>query len=92
VGCSVVRMTECDADIAAANAAWRFKVVCEDGAYVRVGLELSSRHLYTVPCNSIVEVSERCVNNQGLARLRTADGWISEMLNPLSGQVSTNAK
>lgn len=76
-------------ELALESAAWRYRVVCEDGAYVRSGLELSSRHLYTVPHNSVVEVTERCVNNQGLARLRTADGWISEMLNPLSGQVST---
>jgi hypothetical protein len=74
-------------ETAATNAAWRYRVVCEDGAYVRSGLELSSRHLYTIQHNSVVEVMERCVNNQGLARLRTSDGWISEMLNPLSGQV-----
>ena len=73
---------------AAAEAAFNYRVVCEDGAYVRVGLELSSRHVVTIPYDSVVEVTERCVNNQGLARLRTADGWISEMLNPLSGQVS----
>lgn len=75
-------------EAALANASWRYKVVCEDGAFVRTGLELSSRHLYTIPHNSVIDVSERCINNQGLARLRTNDGWISEMLNPLSGQVS----
>ena len=68
------------------EAAFNYRVVCEDGAYVRAGLELSSRHIYTIGSQSLVEVTERCVNNQGLARLRTADGWISEMLNPLSGQ------
>lgn len=33
------------------------------------------------------QISERRINDQGLARLRTADkhGWISEQLNPLSG-------
>jgi hypothetical protein len=71
---------------AASQAAFLYRVVCDDGAYVRAGLELSSRHLYTVGSQSLVEITERCVNAQGLARLRTADGWISEMLNPLSGQ------
>jgi len=74
-------------EIAEANAAWKYKVICDDGAFVRTGLELSSRHLYTVPRTTVVEVLERRVNNQGLARLRIGDGWISEMLNPLSGQV-----
>lgn len=74
------------AAVALAQAAFHYRVVCEDGAYVRAGLELSSRHLYTIASQSTVEVLERCVNVQGLARLRTADGWISEMLNPLSGQ------
>jgi len=74
------------AAVALAQAAFHYRVVCEDGAYVRAGLELSSRHLYTIASQSTVEVLERCVNIQGLARLRTADGWISEMLNPLSGQ------
>lgn len=68
-------------------AKYNYRVICEDGAYVRAGLELSSRHLYTISSQSIVEVTERLINNQGLARLKTADGWISEMLNPLSGQV-----
>jgi hypothetical protein len=76
-----------DRETAVLQSSWRFRVVCDDGAYVRTGLELSSRHLYTIPSNSLLEVTERCINNQGLARLRTADGWISEMLNPLSGQV-----
>ncbi len=72
--------------VATAQAAFHYRVVCEDGAYVRTGLELSSPHLYTVASQTVVEVLERCVNVQGLARLRIADGWISEMLNPLSGQ------
>ncbi|EKU20340.1 hypothetical protein NGA_2113000, partial [Nannochloropsis gaditana CCMP526] len=72
--------------VAFTQAAFHYRVVCEDGAYVRAGLELSSRHLYTIGSQSTIEVLERCVNNQGLARLRTRDGWISEMLNPLSGQ------
>lgn len=71
---------------ATTSARWRYRVVCGDGAYVRSGLELSSPHIYTVSHQAIMEVHERRVNEQGLARLRTDDGWISEHLNPLSGQ------
>lgn len=65
---------------------WRYVVVCCDGAFVREGLELTSTHLYTLVKNCVFQVHERRVNEQGLARLRTDDGWISEDLNPLSGQ------
>eukprot|EP00635_Sarcinochrysidales_sp_CCMP3193_P014062 CAMPEP_0118899848 /NCGR_PEP_ID=MMETSP1166-20130328/6224_1 /TAXON_ID=1104430 /ORGANISM="Chrysoreinhardia sp, Strain CCMP3193" /LENGTH=580 /DNA_ID=CAMNT_0006838979 /DNA_START=106 /DNA_END=1848 /DNA_ORIENTATION=+ len=65
---------------------WRFVVVCRDGAFVREGLELASAHLYTLQKNAVFVVHERRVNEQGLTRLRTDDGWISEDLNPLSGQ------
>ena len=68
------------------SARWRYRVVCSGGAYVRGGLELSSPHIYTLAHQAIMEVHERRVNEQGLARLRTDDGWISEHLNPLSGQ------
>uniref|UniRef100_A0A7S2BY27 RING-type domain-containing protein n=2 Tax=Octactis speculum TaxID=3111310 RepID=A0A7S2BY27_9STRA len=66
---------------------WIYAVVCEDGALVRSGLDLSSSHTYTLRMHALVEISERKFNEQGLARLRTADkkGWISEQLNPLSG-------
>ena len=53
---------------------------------MRRGLELASSHLYTLQRDAVFEVRERRVNEQGLARLRTDDGWISEDLNPLSGQ------
>ena len=76
----------CATGDATMSARWRYRVVCSDGAYVRGGLELSSPHIYTLAHQAIMEVHERRVNEQGLARLRTDDGWISEHLNPLSGQ------
>jgi hypothetical protein len=74
--------------LAEASSRWVYKVVCADGALVRRGLELSSPHRCTLAPHSLLEVSERRINDQGLARLRTADGrgWVSEQLNPLSGQ------
>ena len=43
--------------------------------------------MYTLARDAVFEAKERRVNEQGLARLRVGDdGWISEDLNPLSGQ------
>jgi len=74
-------------------AAFRYEVVYESGAFVRDGKELSARHVHTFSCHSIIEVGERCINEQGLARLQVRApgrdrplGWISERLNPMSGQ------
>jgi hypothetical protein len=67
---------------------WRYRVVCNDGAFVRSGLELSCSFITVLPSQSIVDVQERRINEQGLARLRLSGvdgGWISEVLNPLSG-------
>lgn len=33
-----------------------------------------------------MQVLERRINDAGLPRLKIAEGWISEVLNPLSGQ------
>ncbi|CAN0545777.1 unnamed protein product, partial [Laminaria digitata] len=35
---------------------------------------------------SSLQVLERRINDAGLPRLKIAEGWISEVLNPLSGQ------
>eukprot|EP00968_Pinguiococcus_pyrenoidosus_P027307 scaffold7366_cov254-Pinguiococcus_pyrenoidosus.AAC.9 len=74
-------------------AAFRYEVVYESGAFVRDGKELSARQVHTFPKHSIVDVYERCINEQGLARLQVKAphrerplGWISERLNPMSGQ------
>jgi E3 ubiquitin-protein ligase Mdm2 len=80
---------------------WIWRVTCPAGAYVRDGLELNTRHLKTLPYGSLVQVTRRTVNNQGLSRLRVSaivddfwspssqkrliEGWCSEGLNPLSG-------
>ena len=81
-----VAASDCAVGTPLLGASWRFVVVCGDGAYVREGLELASPHLYTLQKNAVFIVHERRVNDQGLARLRTDDGWLSEDLNPLSGQ------
>jgi hypothetical protein len=70
-----------------ASARWMYRVVCAEGAFVREGLDLSSKKLREIPMGSTVEVTARVVNNAGLVRLRVTDGWISEAHNPTSGTV-----
>lgn len=101
---------------------WMWRVICPDGAWVRDGLELESRHSSTIPYGSLLKVTRKTVNDSGLSRLliestvvgETSDtqqnssyeemkeagntalsstssdpkiiGWVSENLNPLSGQ------
>lgn len=79
---------------------WYWRVVCSDGAFVRRGLDLSSAHLGTLPYGSIVRVKRKTTNGMALSRLlieanvrddddcrdSCIEGWISEFLNPLSGQ------
>lgn len=69
-----------------AGVKWRYRVVCRHGAFVRHGIELTSAFLFPLPWHSVVEVLERRINEAGLPRLKIAEGWISEVLNPLSGQ------
>jgi hypothetical protein len=78
---------------------WPWRVSCLEGAYVREGLDLSSKHVDTLPYGTIVRVARKTVNSMGLSRLRVqavvetsqgtqsvVEGWCSEFLNPLSGQ------
>lgn len=78
---------------------WMWRVTCGVGAYVREGLELtSSDPIGVLPFGSFFRVTEKVINQMGLARLRIRarvptrdsysylEGWISEYLNPMSGQ------
>jgi len=79
---------------------WFWRVTCREGAFLREGLELDSKHLSTLTYGSFLRVARRTINQQGLSRLfvhatvgehhegtlRTLKGWISEYLNPKSGQ------
>lgn len=55
-----------------ANSSWLWRVTCPSGAFVREGLDLRTRHINTLPYGSLVRVSRRCINDQGLSRLRTS--------------------
>eukprot|EP00903_Cladosiphon_okamuranus_P021371 g19641.t1 len=63
---------------------WRYRVVYRKGAIVRHGIELDSPIVFSMPSHSVVEVLERRINDVGLPRLRIAEGWISEVLNPFA--------
>jgi len=49
---------------------WLWRVTCHDGAFVRKGLELNSKHIATLPRGSLVKVTRKTVNAMGLSRLR----------------------
>jgi len=57
-----------------ASGSWIWRVTCPSGAFVREGLDLRTRHIRTLPYGSLVLVSRRCINDQGLSRLQTT-GW-----------------
>jgi hypothetical protein len=50
---------------------WIWRVTCPAGAFVRDGLDLSSQHRDTIPHGSLIHVTRRSINNQGLSRLKT---------------------
>uniref|UniRef100_A0A7S2KL76 RING-type domain-containing protein n=1 Tax=Leptocylindrus danicus TaxID=163516 RepID=A0A7S2KL76_9STRA len=81
---------------------WNWRVTYRSGAYVRDGLELNSKQVAVLPFGSFVSVKQKTINAMGLSRLKikakvsktshgsedseVVEGWISEKLNPLSGQ------
>lgn len=81
------------------NSTWLWRVTCHpDGAFIRSGLDLVTDHIGTLPYGSFCSVEKKVVNYMGLNRLQIAfvnndsggdkqlSGYISEFLNPLSGQ------
>lgn len=54
--------------------------------HVPIRILHSSSNTWVLPILLCVQVLERRINDAGLPRLKIAEGWISEVLNPLSGQ------
>lgn len=71
-----------------ANGTWIWRVTCPSGAFVREGLDLGTRHIQTLPYGSLVRVTRRCINNQGLSRLRTSGSLDVRTSNSNEGEVS----
>jgi len=79
---------------------WFWRVTNGDGALIRDGLLLTNRALATIRHGSIIQATRKMVGNEGLSRLHVhatennhtkegregVRGWISEKLNPASGQ------
>lgn len=95
-------------DIVEDYSEWNWRVTYRSGAYVRDGLELNSKQVAVLPFGSFVSVKQKTINAMGLSRLKikakvsktshsseaseVVEGWISEKLNPLSGQSGAIAK
>jgi len=57
---------------------WLWRVTCQpDGAYIREGLELNSKHTCTLPFGTICKVKGKLVNDMGLNRLQIG-AWLSK--------------
>lgn len=57
---------------------WLWRVTCQpDGAYIREGLELNSKHTCTLPFGAICKVKGKLVNDMGLNRLQIG-AWLSK--------------
>ena len=73
-----------------ANGSWIWRVTCPSGAYVREGLDLRTRHIRTLPYGSFVRVTRRCINDQGLSRLRTS-GCFDVQMAPVGRAYNPNS-
>jgi len=84
---------------------WFWRVTCGNGAFLREGIELGNKYLTTIIYGSVIQVTRKMINNEGLSRIhvhttvskednnikekaapQSLQGWISENLNPQSGQ------
>jgi len=55
---------------------WIWRVTCPAGAFVRDGLDLNTQHTDTLPFGSLIQVSRRTLNGQGLSRLLVHAGTV----------------
>jgi hypothetical protein len=64
---------------------WIWRVTCLDGAMVRLGLELFTEHVATIPFGSLVHVHRKAINAMGLARLQVTATITSAAANAEGG-------
>jgi len=58
---------------------YRLRIVCQDGAVIRNGIEIDScASVGNLEMGEVVEAFYRCINSCGLMRYRTLRGWVSE--------------
>ena len=59
---------------------YRLRIVCQEGAVVRDGIEIDScNNVGAMEMGEVVDAFDRCVNSSGVMRYRTERGWISEL-------------
>jgi len=59
---------------------YRLRIVCQEGAVVRDGIEIDScANIGSMEMGEIVVATDRCLNSSGVMRYRTQRGWVSEL-------------
>eukprot|EP00594_Rhizosolenia_setigera_P016017 CAMPEP_0178975182 /NCGR_PEP_ID=MMETSP0789-20121207/22977_1 /TAXON_ID=3005 /ORGANISM="Rhizosolenia setigera, Strain CCMP 1694" /LENGTH=691 /DNA_ID=CAMNT_0020663813 /DNA_START=1947 /DNA_END=4022 /DNA_ORIENTATION=+ len=58
---------------------YRLRIVCNEGAVVRDGIEIDScNNIGSLQMGEIVDAYDRCINSSGVMRYNTSRGWVSE--------------
>ena len=59
---------------------YRLRIVCQEGAVVRDGIEIDScANIGSMEMGEIVIATDRCLNSSGVMRYRSQRGWVSEL-------------
>ena len=59
---------------------YRLRIVCQEGAVVRDGIEIDScANIGSMEMGEIADAYERCINSSGVMRYRIRRGWVSEL-------------
>jgi hypothetical protein len=67
-------------EIGESHVRYRLRIVCQEGAVIRNGIEIDScANVGTMDMGEVAEAFDRCVNSSGVMRYRTARGWVSEL-------------
>jgi len=67
-------------EVGTSRVRYRLRIVCEEGAVVRDGIEIDScASVGSIEMGEVAEAFDRCVNSSGVMRYRTLKGWVSEL-------------
>ena len=68
-----------DRDPSSLPPMYRLRIVCQEGAVVRDGIDIDScSSVGSLQMGEIVEAYDRCINSSGVMRYHTSRGWVSE--------------
>lgn len=71
-------------------ASMNVRVICHDGAVVRLGKELSSRKITTLPFGTVVRVKNKCVNDMNLGRFLITTSVVKDQEEKLNYPIIMN--